>query len=271
MNDPLEKKVEVFLDSAQLVPPFLFFIGGITVLVTDMDPMQFLLNLLVPEQTRTALFPLFLVIRCAHLSTLLYFVYVILVASLMFTVFELYITFRSLFHLKHWILFYRKFPNYLYAEKSGNLHLKKLPNIINLINIHAQLNLLETTANIVFFYETPSLLLLGSTVLIFSNYATISLHSTIPMPYFLIMPFVSGVILCGISVLFPPASEVHENSECFLTQAKILVYSRKYLLRVLMAQRSFRFNLGCLFMVKKSTYTTFLRFVIDNTINAILL
>jgi len=126
------------------------------------------------------------------------------------------------------------------------------------------------TANEVFYYEVPSLIVLGSTVSIFANYATITMHSSIPMPYDLMMPVVSAVSVVGLSVLFPPASEMHEDSKCFLAQAKTLAARKKHMLRVVKAQRSFRFNFGCLFTIKMSTYITFLKFIVEWTINAIL-
>jgi hypothetical protein len=117
----------------------------------------------------------------------------------------------------------------------------------------------------------PSLLFFGQSVLVLSNYATIKMHDRIPMPFYLVMPFLSVFIVVLISVLFPAASDVHEGSLEFLRSVHLIVGRSKYWRKVWRAERPLRFNVGGLFRAKRSTKTTFFYQCIDFTVTALML
>jgi len=91
------------------------------------------------------------------------------------------------------------------------------------------------------------------------------------MPYYLGFPILALLIILVVLSLFPPCSNVHENSEAFLGMMRNLLSSSKYYLRKAKAQRSFSFDVAGMFSIKKSTQTTFYFVVIDNTINLLLM
>jgi len=216
---PAQDTVELFLCIVPIVAGFMSPVMGLIFIAIDIDLLQFIFIKLLTEQMRDKFFSFFIILRCAYVFAKVYFFYTILVGTLIVTIFELYVTSSNMFQLKSWSSFYIKSPRGKSSPTVRNCNkISQTPSLNNLISVHTQLKILEMTANEVFYYEVPSLIVLGSTASIFANYATITIHSSIPMPYYLLMPLVSAGFVFGVSVLFPPASKMHEDSKCFLSQ-----------------------------------------------------
>jgi len=247
---------------ARSVPPLvqlLFFSLSVTNVFFEMDPLHFIFynTLKTKKHNLSGSYNFYSVRLCLQ--------FVILAGceviawTVVFTVFELYIVSHSLFHLKSWSDAYTTANNVQAIDCKSKVN--DLPSVTIMPKMHTRLKIIETKAYDVFYVELPPMLLLGSIVLIFANFATITMRSKIPMPYFLSMPFVSFLCVCGIKILFPPASQVHEDSQRFLKQIKILVYKQKHLRRLVESQRSLRIKFGQLFLAKKSTQTTYFRYI----------
>jgi hypothetical protein len=117
----------------------------------------------------------------------------------------------------------------------------------------------------------PSLLLFGVIIFVLSNYATIKMHNTIPMPFYLVMPSMSIFTVIMISILFPNASDVHESSVEFLRSVNLIVGRSKYWRKVWRAQKPLGITAGPFFFAKRSTKTTFFYQCIDFTITGLMI
>jgi len=191
---PAQNIVERFLCLGPVLSAFMFPVAGLTFIAIDIDLLQFILIKLLSEQIRDKFFYLLIILRCAYVFVKVYLFYEILVGTLIITIFELYVTSCSMFQLKNWSLFYIKNPCIIRSSptRRNTNKIDPLPSLEKLI--HTQLKILEATANEVFYYAVPTLIGLGSTIAIFANCATITMHSTIPMPYDLMMPVVSAIL-----------------------------------------------------------------------------
>jgi hypothetical protein len=141
----------------------------------------------------------------------------------------------------------------------------------SIIMIQQQIRIVIELFNESCYYLLPSLLLFGQIMLILGNYATIKMQDTIPMPFYLIMPSVSLIVVVNVAVLFPAASDVYEGSLEFLRSVDLIVGRSKYWRKVWRAERPLRFNFGGYFLAKRSTKTTFFYQCIDFTVTALML
>jgi len=223
------------------------------------------------SQPRFAIKLLFFCIRMIIIMSPVYLLATVIFDLLGFVILELFIASQVFFHLNCWINFYvnAKLKHCLRAITI--IGKKTFPSLKSLMSIHTQAKIMESVANKAYYYLLPSLLLFGGSLLVVTNYATIRMHNVIPPPFFLAMPALSVVVTIIIVLLFPAASDVHEKSVEFLKKFHLIEFHHKYWVRRLKAERSFRFNLGPLFMAKKSTQTTFLVCIFDATINTLLL
>jgi len=123
------------------------------------------------------------------------------------------------------------------------------------------------------FLILPFLLLVGEIVFVSCNYATIKMYDSIPMPFFLILPGFSGVLIFLVQILFPSAASVFENSSKSLQLLKSLkiVATDKIWIRIIRATRPPRFNFGSMFYAKRSTKTTYFTCWLNDTMNALIL
>jgi len=239
----------------------------------QLDHSYVIFNYLWPSQSFLLKAVLF-IIRFLYLLPLGYFIYIAIVGVVLCVAFQLFIASHGFYHLNVWcdfcVTMSRK-KNFSISQILVLLSKSKLPSFGQLIKIHTQAKIMETIANKAYFYFLPSLLLFGGLLLVFANYGTIKMQNIIPMPFFLIMPMLSIVITNVVMYLFPAASEVHQTSCDFLRKMKIMLFSHKYWVRKVNAERPFRFNFGSLFIAKKSTQTRFMLCVFDTTIDSLLI
>jgi hypothetical protein len=141
----------------------------------------------------------------------------------------------------------------------------------SIVMIHRQVRGVLDLVNDSCIYLIPSLLLFGQIILVLTNYATIKMHDSIPMPFYLVMPFLSVFVIAIIATLFPAASDVHEGSLEFLRSVHLIVGRSKYWRKVWRAEQPLRFNVGPFFIIKRSTKTTFFYQCIDFTVTALML
>jgi hypothetical protein len=141
----------------------------------------------------------------------------------------------------------------------------------SIVMIHRQVRGVLDLINESCIYLIPSLLLFGQIILVLTNYATIKMHDSIPMPFYLVMPFLSVFVIAIIATLFPAASDVHEGSLEFLRSVHLIVGRSKYWRKVWRAEQPLRFNVGPFFIIKRSTKTTFFYQCIDFTVTALML
>jgi hypothetical protein len=142
--------------------------------------------------------------------------------------------------------------------------------ILKVLAIQRQNRILLGITNEAYYIFLPFLLLFGEIILVLSNYATIKMYDRIPMPFYLVMPFLSLFVVLLIIALFPTASDIYEDSTQFLRMMRYVVRKNKYWRKVWKAERAVYFQFGCFFFAKRSTKTTFLCQCIDYTINALL-
>jgi hypothetical protein len=148
-------------------------------------------------------------------------------------------------------------------------HLRKI-SIPSIFKMHIRIRKLLESANEAFYYLFPSLLLFGVIIFVLSNYATIKMHNTIPMPFYLVMPSMSIFAAIMISILFPNASDVHESSVEFLRSVNLIVGRSKYWRKVWRAEKPLGITAGPLFFAKRSTKTTYFSQCIDFTITGLM-
>jgi len=91
------------------------------------------------------------------------------------------------------------------------------------IKSHVKIQLLVTLINQVYFYHIPALLVMGETLLVLCNYASIKMVDIIPFPQYLVFPVMSLVIIIIVLALFPLGEQVFEASTTFLRHMKSLV------------------------------------------------
>jgi len=122
------------------------------------------------------------------------------------------------------------------------------------------------------FLILPFLLVFGEVILVSCNYATIKMYDSIPMPFFISVPCLSGFVVVMVQVLFPPAAMFFENSKesLALLQSLKIVATDKICIRTIKATRPPRFNFGSMFYAKRSTKTTYFESCLNDTINAVL-
>jgi hypothetical protein len=149
-------------------------------------------------------------------------------------------------------------------------HLREV-SMRSIFKMHIRCRKLLDSANEAFYYLFPSLLLFGVIIFVLSNYATIKMHNTIPMPFYLVMPSMSIFTVIMISVLFPNASDVHESSVEFLRSVNLIVGRSKYWRKVWRAEKPLAITAGPFFFAKRSTKTTFFYQCIDFTITGLMI
>jgi len=240
---------------------------GLTCVVFNLDPTHFLSHTLLNIKPFSLVALLVFVFRLFHTLSVFYLGFSLILGSLILIAFLLYILSYSFFHLKTWVLFYRGIE----FENASASCTTNIPTRSNLITIHKELKVLEIMANQLGYVALPFLLFFGFGIIIGVNYATIRMHSIIPMPYYLAMPVGSVIGTSALFVLLPPASDLYENSKTFLKHMNVLCSKNTYLLRKIKSQQPFRINVGPLFMVKRPTLTKCMTCIIEITINVLLI
>jgi len=99
------------------------------------------------------------------------------------------------------------------------------------------------------------MLIWGSMLVLCSNIATIKLHRMVPMPFYLALPCITSISLIAILILlFQMMTNSHEKSCEFIRKFYLINIHHKYWSKV--AQYPFHFDVGELFIAKKSTQVT---------------
>jgi len=229
---------------------------GFIVLKTDLIYVS--VQKIYPNRSLT--FDLILLIpRYIHVASVSYLMFVFVIGTLEFVIFELYVASHDFYHFNAY--FDRC------AIQSSRIR-ADLPLLIKLFN---QIKLLEHVCDEAYFYFLPFLLLFGGSILVTCSFGTIRLHDVIPMPFYLGLPCLSVTVLVVVMALFPAASAVHGDSCRVLRNMTAVVPRKTYISKQLRAQRPFRFSFGSLFIAKNSTKTTFIRCVFDNIVDCLLL
>jgi len=88
--------------------------------------------------------------------------------------------------------------------------------------------------------------------LVSSNYATIKMYDSIPLPFFLTIPLMSFVICVIFQIMFPYAAKVYDNSSksLFLLKSLKIVATEKLWLKTIKATRPPRFKVGSMFFCR---------------------
>jgi len=268
-----------FMEIFFLLWPLVILVGdsyGFICVLFSMDPTYYFINLFAFSITSHILsHPTVFIFRIFHTVTVYHLGFSMIAAAIMLSVFILYIASNCFFQLKMWAAFHSgklviiqgkvQEPTRFGSDRN------KIPSRTNLLNLHTETKLLETITNQVYYITIPFFLLCGLTLLLATNYATIRMHAIIPMPYYLLNPLGSVIIIFGIVVLMPPASNVYEDSLLFIQQMRVLCFCNKNLVRRVKSQQPFRLNIGPICMVKRSTLTHLIAVVIDFTVDTILI
>jgi len=162
----------------------------------------------------------------------------------------------------------------LEGKVGKNLVKESLYNVFQLnraIKSHVKIQLLITLINQAYFYQIPALLVLGETLLVLCNYASIKMIDVVPFPQYLVFPILSLVIIIVVLAMFPLAVQVFESSTTFLRQIKSLVGRHKIMRAQVRSQRPCRIGIGQLFYAKRSTKCTYFDNCIQFTVDALLL
>jgi len=270
---PLTNLMEVFLRFGPLSIPAADVVG-IIVVVFSLDPTHFAFNYVFGNNNEFSPFHVALfVTRIIHTLTVINLAFSVIVGSVLFSVFLMYLVTCMFFHLKLWVTFHCGIlrDKASTGKEQPRLGMNITPTRSRLNNLHREIKILECVTNELANTIAPILVLSAQVILVGCNYATIRLHSVIPMPYFLSIPFCSVIIMAFYFLLMPPASDIHEKSIAFLKQMRIICGDNKYLLRKVKSQRACRINIGQICMIKRSTLTKFIDCTIDLSINSILL
>jgi len=272
--------VQVFEFFLRYWPPLIATLNtiGFLYILFDLDPTGFIIsNILTsfgrPVTTKRSLIVLTcsFLLRVFHTLSVSYLGLVVIMGTVMITLFLSYIISDAFFQLNNWVSLHLKVIKIKTDVNDKVLSVCKIPTRLKLVNIHSELQLFDTLANKVGFLMVPFLLLCAFGCIVSVNYATIRMHSVIPMPYFLLMPLAGGSLSLGLFIFLPAISGVNESSQQFLKQMSVLCCNNKCLLRRVKALRAFRFTIGPICMFKRSTITTIWTCLIEYTINAILL
>jgi hypothetical protein len=115
-------------------------------------------------------------------------------------------------------------------------------------------------------------------ILIWSGYATVALRSTIPLPYYLILPMATILGQLGFRQALASGINCHEQSCALLQIWKYTVlrtHNRKFMIKkvegmppIRVYARALSFNL---YYLKRSTMGTSFTIIITHTVNAVLL
>jgi len=213
--------------------------------------------------------------RLLYLLIVVYFLSIPMIALVIFSILVIFIISDIIFHLKTWIDFYYDFGHRKAIKSISPFFcikgLNGLPNSRVMFLTHIQIKILQQFLNDAVFYLFPSLLLFGGSWLVMCNVASIKMHSIVPMPYYFAIPGVSISLSTILILLFPMTSVVHERSREFIRKFHLIHFHHKYWSRVAKAQHPFHFDLGALFIAKKSTQMTYMQCIFDITVDALLL
>jgi hypothetical protein len=245
-----------------------------TLVIFNCDPLWYIL----PETEIFAIHSILWVLRLSACSLAAYGGWINLATVFMVAILELKIFKETAKCQGKWALnqcymVSTKNAAKLHFLKMLNTKFRKLPqiSILKVLKIQRQSRILFQVTNEAYHFFYPFLLLNGLIILVLSNYATIKMQDRIPMPFYLVMPFLSLFVVLLIMALFPAASDIYEDSEQFLRLMRYVVGRDKYWRKVWRAERAVKIQFGRCFFAKRSTKTTFLCQCIDFTVNTLLI
>jgi len=137
------------------------------------------------------------------------------------------------------------------------------------IKHHRTLLVVEKAINEAYFLLHPFLLLFGMTIIVVCNCGTVRLYGRISILVYFVLPFLSLISVAMILTIFPAVSSAHESSCNIIQDAKHSIRT-KYLGRLIRSEMNFRFYAGSFFYVKKETKLTYIAFLLDKTITALI-
>jgi hypothetical protein len=241
----------IFINGS-VVFPIIFAAGSVFL---DLDMFRYALN----HETKIS----FILIRFTLLSMVYYPVWQIL--SLMFILMIVF--------LHPPLRLMSKLARLSSTNKEYFAKLFRRQRLEAVFRIHSEVYLLCNALSQTLNFLLPFLLLMGIILCVICDFATIRfLSGTTKMPWFLgtLLIILSLHNKSVISVLFPQASGVFENSANSLRGLKNVVVSRHEILK-LRAIRNARISFGSLFHAKKSTKCSYFQTIFDTTVNAVLL
>jgi hypothetical protein len=160
---------------------------------------------------------------------------------------------------------------YLGSRKQSGNRTVPLTTMYRILAIQRQVRILMLEFNEAFYFLFPVIFLTGEWILVVCNYATIGMHETIPMPFYLVMPGVSVFVVMIIMFLFPTASDIYESSSEFLRAVRLIAGRNKYWRKIWRAEKPVKLSIGGICFAKRSTKTTYLVHCVDSTVDALLL
>jgi hypothetical protein len=238
-----------------------------TLVIFNCDPLWFIL----PETEIFVLHSILWLLRLSAFSLAAYGGWLNLATIFMVLILELKIYKETVNCLIKWAM---NQHNVVVTKNAAKVRVFKIQQTKNripipkVLAIQRQNRILFQITNETYHIFYPYLLLSGLIILVLSNYATIKMHDRIPMPFYLVMPFLSLFVVLLIMALFPAGCDIYEDSTQFLRLMRYVVGKDKYWRKVWKAERAVYFQFGC-FFAKRSTKTTFLCQCIDFTINAL--
>jgi hypothetical protein len=241
-----------------------------TLVIFNCDPLW----LILPETEIFAIHSILWILRLSAFSLAAYGGWLNLATIFMVLILELKIYKETVNCLIKWAM---NQYNVLVKKNAAKVHVFKIQQsknripILKVLVIQRQSRILFQITNEAYHIFYPFLLLNGLIILVLSNFATIKMQDRIPMPFYLVMPFLSLFVVLIIMTLFPAASNIYEDSTQFLRLMRYVVGKDKYWRKVWRAERAVKIQIGGFFFAKRSTKTTFLCLCIDFTINTLLI
>jgi hypothetical protein len=243
----------------------------------NFDPFWFVL----PETKNHPISIVCWLVRFLGFSTAAYIGWVVLTTIFMVTIIGLQIVKETLSSQNRWTSrikdgtplqnVVKSYLVYLTRNKQSGNRTVPLTTMHRILAIQRQVRILMLEFNEAFYFLLPILFLTGECILVICNYATIRMHETIPMPFYLVLPGMSMFAFMIIMVICPSASDVYESSLEFLRGVKLLAGRNRYWRKIWRAERPVKLSIGGICFAKRSTKTTYLVHCVDSTIDALLL
>jgi len=236
--------------------------------IRKMDFLWFVFHITVWEPSYTVQI-ITVVTRAVYMGFINHIFFLFLVISFQIGAILAIVFVQIIGQLNHWLSLSGTFHGCQKGKLKIQCGMKDLqPD--RLLKIHICTKLLEKLWNEAMYYWFPFLMCSGGTILISSSYSTIKLHSVIRMPHYFGMPCISVVCVLLILALFPLTFQLHEQSKYFLKRTKELTFRNKYMIKKIQAQEVIRIKVGSFFHCKKSTITTYFKFIFESTIDTLM-
>jgi hypothetical protein len=243
----------------------------------NFDPFWFVL----PETNNYPISIVLWIVRFLGFSTTAYMGWLVLATIVMVTIFGLKMIKETLNCQIRWTHRIRNgtpmrndvncYVVYLQNRKQSGNSTVPLKTMYRIFAIQRQIRIFTLQFNEALYFLLPVLILTGECILVVCNYATIRMHETIPLPFYLVLPSHSMFVVMLIMVIVPTASDIYENSSEFLRVVRLISGRNRYWRKIWHTERPVQLNVGGFCYAKRLTKTTYLVHCVDSTISALLI